>query len=65
MIYLSFLLIVFGLLVFTVSLLAVIYRLVNTGGWQRGDDVARRWIKIGLSGLGMILLGQIIAARLF
>ncbi len=62
MIYFSFLLIVLGAAAVLVSLAAVIYRVVNMGGWPRGDVITNRWVKIGLSGVGAVLLGQIIVA---
>ncbi|MBM7856017.1 putative membrane protein [Desulfohalotomaculum tongense] len=62
MIYLSFFLIMLGAAAFMVSLITVFYRIVNRGGWPKGDAAVNWLIKTGLAGLAMVLLGQLIVA---
>lgn len=60
MITISFLLIILGISLLTVSLMGAVYRMVGQGGFYRRDEVMARWFKIGLTGLVMALLGQLI-----
>lgn len=60
MVYFSFFIIFVGIIIFTASLIALIFRLVNLGGWNGEDLFIRQIIKVGAVGGGLTLLGQII-----
>lgn len=61
MILISFLFTVIGIPVFIISLIALLYRIVSSGGWQSNDALTSFVIKMGILGLAMGLLGQVIA----
>lgn len=60
MVYFSFLMILVGMGIFTLSIVTLIFRLVKLGGWDREDFFTYQVIKVGGVGVGMTLLGQII-----
>ncbi|WP_031516320.1 hypothetical protein [Desulfofalx alkaliphila] len=60
MIVVSFLLIIFGIALFMVSVVGAVYRLVNYGGWPKNDAIYKRWLKLAAAGIVMGLLGQLL-----
>ncbi|MTI79293.1 MAG: hypothetical protein FH758_00215 [Firmicutes bacterium] len=62
MIYFSFILTILGATAFSVSFIAIFYRVVHNSGWPKNDVLTKCFMKVGLVGLAMVILGQIIVS---